>query len=136
MRFCSAMSFASKSVFQARIYLGMINDSIEFDDDEICSQAGFFRLANFNTHIGNKELFKLIPNPSKESVKIVLNKATDGICNVCLYDVYGKKELEFNFDCKQKEYMLNLNRFAPGIYFIGVSINNNSQINKKLVIIR
>ncbi|MBL0095418.1 MAG: hypothetical protein IPP46_02190 [Bacteroidetes bacterium] len=51
-------------VYKARILISLVNDSIEYNDGEVCRLLGIYRMQNVKNDIYINEL-KIIPNPHK-----------------------------------------------------------------------
>ena len=123
------------AVYRAASLAELINDSITFEYDEVCSQGGFFRLNN--NVVKNSEISAtVIPNPTSETCKIILSDQISGFCSVLLYNSIGSEKLNINFDCKQRKYLLNVKDFISGVYLIKITVNNQKSIFCKLVILR
>jgi len=81
---------------------------------------------------------KVSPNPAKDQVKIEYNVNASADVDISVYDLTGKK-VKTIFKNKQDkgEYELPISLtaegFNKGIYFVKLTVNNNS-IVKKLVV--
>ena len=122
------------AVYIARSLVALLNDSIIYDDDNICLQQGYFRLSN---ELKNNKTFieaVLIPNPASNYADLVLNKTFDGICRIKITDIYSKAIFEKSFDCSKKHYRINTSGFLNGMYNVQIIINDNTLNAVKLMI--
>ena len=74
---------------------------------------------------------KVYPNPANNTVFISLDKMPETSVNYQLYDIQGKELQNGNFSSQQQE--LDIASLSKGIYFISVSVENQSRITKKVV---
>ncbi len=75
-----------EAVYQARSFVELFYDTVEYDDDAVCLQNGIFRQGNSV----KKELTQTIsikPNPANDKVEISLMKDEEGICNIRISDL-------------------------------------------------
>jgi hypothetical protein len=123
------------AVFTARSLIGLLNDTIIYDDDNICLQAGYYRQQR---NVENSKLpdVEVIPNPASETVNFVLKNSTEGVCRILLMNSIGKTIFEGSFNCSLKSYSLDISHFAAGIYHAEIEISNSVYKNAKLVIVR
>lgn len=109
------------AVIRARVWLSMINDSIDYNDNAVCLQSGIYRLANDTTSENIKsEDIKIIPNPASDKVTITLSDDMSEICEILFYDVVGKLVLSKELECNQKNHILNVKNLSEGIYMVKV----------------
>ncbi|MEP7171156.1 MAG: T9SS type A sorting domain-containing protein, partial [Bacteroidota bacterium] len=124
------------AVYRARPYVTMFNDTIEYNDDDLCEQHGIYRVAqDKNTEIKNRDIL-IIPNPANDIAEIILQGDYEGICKIKVEDIIGRIIKINTFDCKRKRNIISTSGFAPGIYQINVIINNDYIKTAKLVIVR
>ena len=124
------------AVYIARSLVALFNDSIIYDDDNVCLQQGYYRLSN---ELKNNKAFieaVLIPNPASNYADVVLNKTFEGICKVKITDIYSKVIFEQSFDCGKKQFRINTTGFLNGIYNVQIIINDNAQSLIKLIIVK
>ena len=127
------------AVERARSYIAMINDSMEYFDDDVCLQVGVYRSESASNiisslHFTNK--VTIIPNPAGNQFEIILNSNQEGICKVIIRN--SKKQLIYNnkFPCDENSLQVSSDNWAPGVYMISVLIDNSFTEIQKLVIVK
>jgi hypothetical protein len=121
-----------KAVFQARVMLSLINDSIQYDDENACLLAGIYRevpveVINFN--------YELIPNPARDAVTLRILTKQIGFCNIEITSILGTKVLETKVDCETSEHTFQTYHLNPGTYLVKVKFEDFEKV-EKLIIIR
>ncbi|HMR47596.1 MAG TPA: hypothetical protein PKC92_12490, partial [Bacteroidia bacterium] len=124
------------AVYNARSLVAFFNNTIFYDDDNVCLQQGYYRLSN---ELKNNKILKesaLIPNPASKYADVVLNKTFEGICRIKITDIYSKMIFEKSFDCSKNYYRINTSGFLNGMYYVQIIINDNAQNVVKLIIVK
>ena len=124
-----------KAVYRARPYVELFNDSVEYNDVDICHQAGIYRETIKENKSENKGI-KIIPNPANESIELIITGKYEGICKVILQNTVSENVYSKSFDCKLKQTKIKTSNFAPGVYYVQLYINNKPVQFEKLIIIR
>ncbi|MFZ5554183.1 MAG: T9SS type A sorting domain-containing protein [Bacteroidota bacterium] len=120
----SVLPGANDSVFtptQNGSYAVIINQSICSDTSSCYNVSGI--------NVGENELnilIKLYPNPSTENISIEFPTVTNAIFEIS--DISGKKIAALNHHAKIST--LNLSAFSPGMYFLKITFNGQSQVHK------
>ncbi|HET6556105.1 MAG TPA: T9SS type A sorting domain-containing protein, partial [Prolixibacteraceae bacterium] len=75
------------------------------------------------------------PNPSSGKINVVVSNPGQGIADVIISDLNGKRlfERKYNVNLSNNSFSANLSGFAKGLYVLSVRING-TQHSKKLVI--
>jgi hypothetical protein len=73
----------------------------------------------------------IFPNPANNTIFISLDKMPELSVYYQLYDIQGKELQSGNFSNQKQE--LDISAISKGIYFISVTIENQSKITKKIV---
>jgi hypothetical protein len=120
-----------KAVFQARVMLSLINDSIHYDDDNACLLAGIYReipteAANFN--------YELIPNPAKDQVTLRILNEQEGFCHIEITNILGKIVFTSKVDCGKGEHVIPTYQLMPGTYLVKVKFEDFEKVEKLLII--
>ncbi|WP_051200040.1 T9SS type A sorting domain-containing protein [Flavobacterium subsaxonicum] len=76
--------------------------------------------------------FSVYPNPAKDNITIALNKGTETIASVKIYDVTGKT-LYTNSAIAANSLQIDSTPFAPGTYFVEITGSTNTKTVKKLL---
>ncbi len=78
----------------------------------------------------NQEDVLIYPNPTIESFTMELKNNVDA-AEICVYDIMGKQIFCTSFS---NSITVNTMTWARGTYFVKISRNNKSSINKKIII--
>ncbi|MCO5288439.1 MAG: T9SS type A sorting domain-containing protein [Bacteroidetes bacterium] len=124
------------AVIRARVWISMINDSIEYNDNTICLQSGIYRMANDTTGKINYSDIKIIPNPASDKVTVELTGINDGICKVQIRNVLNETVYESEFNCSDKSHLIHINNLSGGVYSITVNAANKKSLISKLIIVK
>lgn len=124
------------AVYKARTFVGYFNDTIEYDDQSTCYQAGFYRQGNIKPQLISQSEIKIIPNPADQKITIVLKNATLGICKIEILNALGSLVLSDQMNCKEKNHDIDTKKFKPGVYTLKVYGSSFSTQMTKLVISR
>ena len=126
-----------KAVYKARSFMALLNESIEYDDVSVCTQAGYRKAA---TNEPAKEVIKgnifIIPNPANEVITVTLSDDMSGLCKILFYDVVGKLILSKELDCNKKAHSLSVKNLSEGIYTVKAKLANQNSKQFKLTIVR
>ncbi|MBE7510760.1 MAG: hypothetical protein HS118_11340 [Bacteroidia bacterium] len=124
------------AVERARTLIALINDSIDYDDANVCLQSGVYRLANNTTEKSEENGIKIIPNPASDKVKVELTGQEDGICKIQIRNVLNETVYESEFNCSEKTHLIHLNNLSGGIYSITVNAANKKSLTSKLILVK
>ena len=126
-----------KAVYKARSLMALLNDTIEYDDASVCTQAGYRKAANNKQHKEEtRGDIKIVPNPANDKVTITLSNNMSGICEILFYDVVGKLILSKELDCNQKIHSFNIKNLSEGMYTVKVKQTTHVSEKFKLIIAR
>lgn len=101
------------------VLLTLINDSIQYDDEKACLQAGIYREIKSEDATFN---FELVPNPASDQVTLRILNEQKGFCNLQISNVLGKIIFETKFDCEKSEHIIATDQLNSGTYFVKVKI--------------
>lgn len=126
------------AVERSRAFVALLNDTIFYDDEDICLQSGIYRIASVDSTNSKNEIkaINIQPNPANDKVTIRLIGKFEGLCNIEIKNALGETVLLKQMNCKEAVSKLDLAAFAPGIYTIKINVNNSNFVNSKLVIVR
>lgn len=126
------------AVERARALLALLNDSIFYDDDNVCLQSGIYRSAGIDSMMSKNEvrLININPNPASNSVTVSLIGKFEGLCNIEIKNSIGETVLLKQTNCENSVNNVDISKIAAGFYTIKVSVNNSNSANTKLVIVR
>jgi hypothetical protein len=124
-----------EAVIRARTFVAMLNDSLGYDDANVCLQSGVYRMAqnsNEETPANNEIIVK--PNPATDKIDIVLIGNFEGLCTIEIVNTLNEKNISEQMNCKEKEKTINITSLAQGVYTVKVSAGNKMQVQKITII--
>ncbi len=124
------------AVERARSFIALVNDSIYYDDANVCLQSGIYRMANDTTGKINYSDIKIIPNPASDKVTVELTGINDGICKVQIRNVLNETVYESEFNCSDKSHLIYINNLSGGVYSVNVNAANKKSLISKLIIVK
>ncbi len=126
-----------KAVYKARSYMYLINDTIIYDDETVCFQAGY-RRGKIEKDAKEETLndVQIIPNPANDKVEIMLNGISDGVCKIQIRSVLNKIVYDEVFDCKKQKHIMNVSNLSLGVYYVTVNVASKKSVTSKLIIVR
>jgi hypothetical protein len=115
---------AGNAVYMARVLLGlMIIDTETY-------AAKSTQISSTNTSLN----LKIYPNPSNDFFNYFLPLKEEDKGIVSIIDVSGKKIQTWSADYSSNQGLLDIQRYAKGIYVFELTINGNQKLNQKLII--
>ena len=124
------------AVERARSFIALLNDTIAYNDDNICLQSGIYRYANDTVRTVEENKIIIQPNPASNEVSIILKGEFEGLCNIQIKNAMGEEILFSQMNCAEKQRMVDVSNLAQGVYIVKVNVNNITFLNSKLVIVR
>ena len=98
--------------------------------------TGCATTTNISSEIAHNINFNVYPNPAQENTIIKFNLIEKQKVEIKIYNLTGQ-EVSFYFEGElnsgEYEYPLNKNKLSPGMYFIRLTLNNQSFTNKMIV---
>ena len=122
------------AVYVARSLVALFGDTIFYNDENVCFQQGYYRIANETKSNKTEKEVDLKPNPANNYADVILNKSIEGICRIKITDMYSKIIFEQSFDCHEKQFRINTTDVLNGMYNVQITINDNAQTIVKLII--
>lgn len=122
------------AVYSMRNFIALFNDTIYYDDESVCLQAGFNR--QIAASIVTPPEISVVPNPATDKVDIYLNNAATGICEIQIINSLGQVELFEKINCIDKFRSINTSKLSSGVYTIKVKVQGSSFKIVKLIIAR
>ncbi len=125
------------AVERARSFIALVNDSVYYDDENVCLQSGIYRMANVDSEkINNSNSIIIKPNPANDKVEVNLIGKFEGVCKVEFINAFGQISLMEEMNCSETLKSINVSSLQQGIYTIKVYINNQISLINKVAIIR
>jgi len=122
------------AIERARTFVALINDSILYDDENVCLQSGIYKI--IGEDLNNQTSLKIHPNPASTLIDISLIGAFRGICKIEILDATGKNIMSTKMTCMKKNTRLDISRLTQGKYVVKVQLHDKSFLNQKFAIIR
>jgi hypothetical protein len=123
-----------KAVLQARYYVSLLNDSVEYNDDLNCLMAGIWRASNTSA---KKDLIMIVsPNPTTGNLKLSFNSPISDECIVTIISNTGQIVWESNLSIEGSEVSLNIESLVSGIYQIKLIGKKIGLYNERITVIK
>ncbi|MBK7968712.1 MAG: T9SS type A sorting domain-containing protein [Bacteroidetes bacterium] len=119
------------AVFKARAILSLINDELDYNDINICLQAGILL-----RQIPKKPTARLYPNPTNNSVTLVYELPKGSPAELLLFNSTGMLQSKQLLNTEMTQMIFSTEHLTPGVYHYRINSHNEFQLNGKLVIIR
>nr|MBK9650392.1 T9SS type A sorting domain-containing protein [Bacteroidota bacterium] len=123
-----------KSVFEARVLLRLITDTIIYEDDAVCLIQGIYRMHN-NTESEKTDLV-VKPNPAQNVIEISIGSSQQGVCNYEFYSALGSTCLVGQFNCENKKNIIDISMLSNGSYTLKVLLENRTPMFIKIIVLR
>lgn len=123
-----------QSVFRARHFVAMINDSIEYDDASVCFSQGIIKTSN--TKNNQQPCLILLPNPASSETEVVLTNYPNDFFSLKISSLDGKALEEKQIKNGNSGSRINTSQFPPGVYIVEAFNNGASICRTKLIIVQ
>lgn len=123
------------AVFSARSLLAVSNDTLAFDDEELCQELeGRTASGERGRHLSGA--FELFPNPANGWVTALYPAAgaTDK-ATLRIYDLNGREVAEILLPNEARAYSFSLSHLPDGFYFCKLFINDTARGIKRLAVL-
>ncbi len=121
------------AVYQARNFVAWFNDSLIYNDEAMCLQAGLYRKGGINTQNYTAIDFELIPNPTNDKTEIRILSPVNAITKVTLRNMLGQIMDEWKPE-GQQQFTIYTHKYLQGFYLIDAKGENGFNKIKKLII--
>lgn len=125
-----------KSVFIARIFVSLFNDSIYYDDENVCAALGYFRNHKPVQSINTIADFIISPNPANDYVDITLVNNTKGVQYLNFFNSKGSLVNSVLINNESSTSRFDISKLNPGVYSLKLNGSDNFKSPKKLIILR
>lgn len=122
------------AVYRARYFVSLVNDSIDYDDENVCLTAGIWRKAGENNTV--KTDFLIVPNPTTKNINIRLNNSLNTPINLTILTMDGKTVYSQQPVLNGLTISVNELKLESGVYQITISFSDATILTKKLVVIK
>jgi len=108
-------------VFKARSILAMFNDTLNFNDDELCAQQGIQYRKAQTTYAKNKSNnVQVFPNPVLNEIKIKIDQEIKSTVTVRILNNLGQEVFKGNYNEQNIVLKQGILELANGCYNIHV----------------
>jgi len=121
------------SVYRARYFVSLFNDSLEYDDDAVCLSQGILRKKDKVKH-EETACLQLYPNPAKDQVEVRWTGTDDAPIRIRILYADGRIAMERNIS--KANPILSLTALPPGLYMAEAIDDDFIICTTKLAIIR
>jgi len=122
------------AVYRARYFVGLLNDSIEFNDDFNCLAAGIWR--NSNTSNDLQISMNVIPNPTSGKFKLSFSSPIQEKFQLLIVDINGKNVYKSTTTIDGIEFEINIRNLISGIYQVQLIGEKVGVFNERLTILK
>ena len=120
------------AVYTARGLLRVVNDSVEYYDDIVCLQAGYYR-AMERSNVKDQRI-KLLPNPTKGIVDIFAGHTNEMAVMIEIFNGVGEIVYSGLSDMGPHLKTIDVSSFSPGLYSLRVTLEGKFYIEKLVII--
>ncbi len=128
-------SSGGQSVHRARIFIAIVNDSIEYNDGNVCATMGIFRMANPNGKNNLEPKLICFPNPASSSLQLIFDGLSGTEFNLEIHDSSGRLISSKKF-ISSGVYYLNTSSLSDGLFHILVRDNAGKNVSSKFIVSR
>jgi hypothetical protein len=123
------------AVIRARVWLSMLTDSIEYNDNAVCLQSGIYRLANGTTYEKINDKVIIQPNPAGDYITVTAKSANTENCKIEIINNLNQIVLSKQLNCNNQE-RIDISKINQGLYTVKIILNNDLIKVQKLIIQR
>jgi hypothetical protein len=127
------------SVYRARNFVRMFNDSIQYNDPLACIQAGFYRTPNSTNDLINYSQLSeisLIPNPANDYVEVKIKNLVGGKTSIQITGTGGEEIINKTLKANENTTHISTQNILPGVYYVRILNGRKVYPVEKLVIIK
>jgi|JI10StandDraft_1071094.scaffolds.fasta_scaffold19569_4 hypothetical protein len=121
-----------QAVYIARGLLRVLNDSIEYFDDIVCLQAGYYRAKSDEVKINPG--IRIIPNPANSIIEIYSYKVNDNGGEIRIYNSIGECVYLAKTEIGVKLKSISTTNLSPGVYTVNTSFGECIYTDKLIII--
>lgn len=126
-------SSGGPSVHRARIFIALVNESMEYNDGDVCATMGIFRMVDPNGKNNVEPTLICFPNPASSSLQLLFNGLNGIEFNLEIHDSSGKLISSKKFT-SSGVYYLNTTFLSDGLFHLLVRDNTGKNVSSKFVV--
>ena len=120
------------TVYIARGLLRVVNDSIEYYDDIVCLQAGYYRTMESSNE--KDQRIKLLPNPTQDFVDVFTVNTNEMAGLIEIYNSIGEIVYIGMSNTGPHLKTIDVSSFSPGLYSLRVKLAGKFFMEKLVII--
>ncbi|MFN8152678.1 MAG: T9SS type A sorting domain-containing protein [Bacteroidia bacterium] len=124
------------SVYRARFFEALFNDSIEYDDLNVCLNQGYYREMNSSGLPTTEGQLVVVPNPTSGKVTLNIEGVNCKINIVRIIDTFGKLVRQIKLSNPTLTYELQLIDNPSGLYNIEAICDSGVVYHSKLLVVK
>jgi hypothetical protein len=121
-------------VYRSRAVVRIYNDSVLYDDYEICMAAGYEYKSAKQKPKETKPYCSLVPNPSSDYTQLVFSTVPEADMTLYMTNLQGQVVFTDKITVNAGEYKMSTKKYANGIYLIRLISNKQVIFDGKLEI--
>ncbi len=131
---CPALG--GSATFKARSLYALINDTIIYDDENLCLTQGFaYRSAGkVDKIVVNSDRYLIFPNPTTGIINIKSNSNERQILSISVFDITGRLISEEKINLENQATLNSLSAYSAGIYYLRIRQVSNGVIQTNKII--
>lgn len=129
-------SSGGSSVHRARIFIALVNDSMEYNDGNVCATMGIFRMADPSGKNNLEPKLICFPNPASSSLQLLFNGLSGSEFNLEIHESSGKLISAKKFTSALGVYYLNTSSLSDGLFHILIRDNAGKHVSSKFIVSR
>ncbi|MBL0095421.1 MAG: T9SS type A sorting domain-containing protein [Bacteroidetes bacterium] len=126
-------SSGGPSVHWARILVSLLNDTIVYNDGDVCATMGIFKQVKTNNGESATNLI-CFPNPSSTSIQLLFNGLNGLEYTLEIHDRSGKLVLSKKFNSASGMYYLNTSSLSNGLFHVLVRDHKGKIAKSKFIV--
>lgn len=129
-------SSGGSSVHRARIFIAQVNDSMEYNDGDVCATMGIFRMIDPNGKNNLEPKLICFPNPVSSSLQLLFSGLNGIEFNLEIHDSSGKLLLSKKFTSASGVYYLNTSSLSDGLFHLLIRDSKGENVSSKFIVSR
>jgi hypothetical protein len=125
-----------EAVIRARTFAAMLNDSLAYDDANVCLQNGVYRISKADSSAQSANNIIVKPNPTTDKIDVILNGSFEGICSVEIVNTLNMIVFKQTKPCTEKYQTMDVSKLSQGIYTFKVSVTDGTILISKIAVIK
>jgi hypothetical protein len=122
-----------EAVFKARAMVRLANDSLDWDDDQLCTQPELRKESEQLQAFGGEHAL-LFPNPTKGRLVVKFSKALTADMQISIRNIHGQRMANYTLLKGIDTFEMDVSSFSDGVYFVHLLGFGLNQIDKVIIV--